>query len=472
MLFRSSISRRIGPVSANVSVLLTACTPVLLPFATSLYWACFLLFAPFVTTWLLYPQCLASHVHQLGLFAGIAALVMLKCLCGYEYISTVILSPIAAVVYHRIASGEKLRSCARPAVCLFLAGVLGFAVAVGLHVLQLNHITGGNALDVIRERAAGNTIGNAFDPAVASACLAPELRFLPVEARVRVRCVLNYFWLSASATPVTWGPLRGFATLGIVLLFSTFIGWIAWRRKSERPAVAALVPAAIVGLVGAAAWHLVALTHTCIHMHLNQICYAVPFLLIAYALLGWGVQRIAERFAFVKFAPHLVAIVAVLGNVIAASANALEDDAAERVNAMLRGEAPLAAPLPHVLGPVISMCESPRHLDSEAWFHCRLKPDFNGRGTPTRVFSGWAIAGSASDSRPTVRVVAVAGGQVLQVPVRYARITLVERGNGGKPGQPLGEADARVGAVSDDARHTRLPNNPVGRHRSRRMVTT
>jgi hypothetical protein len=425
--FFTSIAVRIGSTTANVAVLLTSFTPVMLPFATSLYWALFLLLAPFVATWLLEPVCKNSLTRYAGLCATIAGLVCLKCLCGYEYISTVILSPVAAIVYHRAANGERWRRCVLPAAAIMAAGVVGFAAAIGLHVLQLQHITGGNALDVIRERAAGNTVGTSFDPAVASSCMAPEFRWLPPDARVRVRCVLNYLYLPAVATPTTWGPLRGFVPLGLVLLAAAVMGGLAWRKRSVNPAAAALLPASAVALLGAVAWHGVALTHTCIHMHLNQICYAVPWLLLAYTLLGWGVQRAAERLPFLRFAPGIAAIGVFAGNLIADRAAYSDHDADARVEAVLQGNADLDPPLQHHLGPVTVMNESPRQLGTEAWYHCRLRPEFNGTGTPTRVHTGWAIAGRARDARPTITLVVVAGGKVLPVPVHYSRIELTER---------------------------------------------
>lgn len=428
--FFASAARRVGPTAADGAVLLTSCSPILLPFAPSLYWVPALMLAPFVAVWLLYPRCGGSRPRLAGLFGLVAALTCAKCLCGYEYVSTVVLAPVAAVVYHRAAAGGGVRTWVGPAAAVVAAGAVGFAAALVLHVWQIDHVVGGDGWAIIGGRAAGVSVRGGADPALGYACLAPDPAFLPEPARLRVRSVANYFWLPAVGTPTTWGPLRAVAPLGVVVLAAGVLA-LARRRRPAPPAVAALTPAAGVALLGGLSWHVLALNHTCNHPHLNLVCYAVPFLPLAYLSLGWEAERLAGRLSWVRFVPWVLAVATVCGN-LAAEARREPDEvthrrAAEAVAAVLRGERTADAAPASAYNPTVRLDAAPRTLRSELWFHCRVRPDFNGRGGPCRLVSGWAVGPPAGESGPTVRVVAVAGGRVLPAAAGYTRIMLLER---------------------------------------------
>src|SRR5438874_855580 len=74
--------------------------PVLLPFAPSLYLGTVLHLAPFALAWCLYPRA-ATPRQQTRLVLGVGVLVGVKALCGYEYVTTVALAPLAAAWFHQ-----------------------------------------------------------------------------------------------------------------------------------------------------------------------------------------------------------------------------------------------------------------------------------------------------------------------------------------------------------------------------------
>ncbi len=425
--FFGSVARRVGPTAGDVGVLLTAGSPVLLPFATSLYWVPFLTLAPFLAVWLLYPRCERSRVGFVALLGLVVALVCLKSLCGYEYITTVILAPVAALVYHRAAAGDRLRTCLRPAASIVAAGLVGFALALALHAAQLEWVVGKDPLATIGGRASGMTVRGPVDTAALNyACLAPDAGFLPDRIRFPLRLLVNYFWLPATATPVTWGPAGGFASFGLVVLGFLAVAW-AIRRRELPGAIAALVPAGGVGFLAGLSWHILAHNHTYIHTHLNLICYFVPFALIAYSVAGWVIERFAVQWGVIRMVPWLLAIGAVAGNLMINTDPNADRQAVATVEAALQdGHTPAVYPT-QAQHPVIQLDASPRSPTSELCFNCRLRPDFNDRGEPCRLMTGWALGQVDGGFRPTLRVVVVAGGRVLPAEIGYARITLLER---------------------------------------------
>ena len=431
--FFLAAARRVGPGAADVAVVCTACTPILLPFATSLYWAPFLLFAPLVATWLLEPRC-GSPALFAALMVLAAGLACLKCLCGYEYVSTVILGPAVAVVYHRTARGERLRRMLGPAALLTLAGCVGFVAAFGLHAAQLAAVTGDDATALVAERASGNAKLTEAHAAIATACLSPKPSFLPAAARVPAQCLLNYYWEPAVATPTTWGPAARFAPFGLVVLAWLAAAW-STRRLGDRvpPTVRALVPAGAAAFLASLAWHLPALGHTCAHQMYSLVTF-VPFLLFAYTLGGWWFARLTGCWG--RAVPWLFLAVAIGGNVPIgvnreAAARTADERAAEAVAVALRGDVPRYEGA--AVGPALRFDRPPANLESEAWStFTRMRTDFDTPTEPTRLINGWWVGAATSDAAGRGRLVVVAGGRVIPARVGYYRITLMERLAGGK----------------------------------------
>lgn len=434
-LFFADVARRITPAAGHLGVLLAAGSPILLPFATSPYWVPFLLFAPFVAAWLLLPWGFGS-AGRFGVVAlAVAGLTGLKALCGYEYLSAVVLAPAAAVVYHRAASGLGWRKRFLPAVVLVVADVGGAVGAMGLHVVQLGALDGSNGLAVIRERAATMTGTGTTDPKHFTVCLAPDPGFLPDSVRVPARHVLNYLWLPAVASPTSWGPLRFAVPFGVVVVAVGIAGGFA--RRVAPPAVRALVPAAAVGSVASASWHVLAPTHTCIHGQLNLVTYYVPFLLLAYPLVGWAVGEAVNRLTRGWVRLTGVALLACAAVVIGGNAAVVAvrqsrglgpDAAADRVEATLRDQAAVPTQVAHLSEYRLGF--HPVGLGAGTWENCRVLRDLDGNGTPTRVISGWLIGPPTAGGGPVGRVVMTRGGRVVPTEVVYERVTVVERAVG------------------------------------------
>lgn len=428
--FFASVAARVGPLAGHVGVVLAACSPPLLAFAPSVYWATPMLLTPFVLAWLAYPWAGRSAARFALLLAGVGGLVCLKCLCGYEYVTSVVLAPVAAVVYHRAAVGDGVRKWLLPAVAVVGVGLLGFAAAILLHASQLAAYTGGNGFDVIRERAANRTSvpdGEAQD-AKRYPLRAPELAFVPEGLRRPVRGFVSYFYQPAFASPQTWGPARFAVPLWAVSAAAVAVLAGLWRVRQQSPAAAALAPAAAVGFAASVSWQVMALNHMYHHGHLNLIVFCVPFLPLAYAGFGSAVHLLGERRGWrrpgVQLGLALVAAVAVNAAVIDARP-ANRGRAEERVRAVLRGEEaavslegrgfpPAVAPLP----------ADPPYLPHESLFNGGCAPDENPHPLGA---AGWVLAPREWSAAPPVTVVVVRGNEVVPARVGYFRLTDLEQ---------------------------------------------
>ncbi|MDB5305983.1 MAG: hypothetical protein JWO38_185 [Gemmataceae bacterium] len=438
--FLASAGRRLGPLAGDVAAALTACVPILLPFAPSLYWVPFLLLGPFLAAWFLYPWACRSRGRFVALLGAIAGLVCVKCLCGYEYVTTVILAPVAALGYHATAAGERVRAWAVKSLAVWAVGTVGFAAALGFHARQISAATGEDGLAVIRERAAQRTGAHDERGEVAHFLLAPDPTFLPPRVRPWARCLANYFWLPAVASPQTWGAGRFVLSLGAVVLAAVALAAAALVARPRVPReVVALVPAGAIGFVGAMSWQVLAVNHMAVHAHLNLIVFCIPFLLFVFAGVGSAVQAGAARLGIGSGAPIAVLLAVALvvgGNTLilerrAAAAAAEDRWAAERVAAVLRGEQPAGPPTPWLLGCSLRMTAAPTGALTGAESDPRLTPAARGPGRPCWFLSAVAQGKPRPGAEPVVRLVAVRDGRVIPIATAYRRLTTVERGVGG-----------------------------------------
>jgi hypothetical protein len=126
-----------GALPGAAGTLTFALSPWIVVFAKSLYWA--------IWTWLL-PVLLALLCGRLmyrsvpnAIMVGIAffILFLLKFLCGYDYITTIILCSAAPVIYYGLKSARPASVIVGGMAVVGLAACLAFASAVSLQALRI-----------------------------------------------------------------------------------------------------------------------------------------------------------------------------------------------------------------------------------------------------------------------------------------------------------------------------------------------
>jgi hypothetical protein len=432
--FFASVARQVGPLAGHVGVVLSACSPPLLNFAPSVYWAMPLVLGPFVFAWLASPWAARSTGRFALVLAGVGGLVCLKCLCGYEYVTSVILAPVAAAVYHRAAGGDGPRRWVLPAGAVVAVGLAGFAAAVLLHAAQLTAVTGMNGFDAIRERAAARTNipGEDEYDRPRYPIRAPELPFVPERLHLPVRCFLTYFYHPAVASPQTWGAVRFTVPLWAAAAAAVVVLAGLWRVRRRAPAAAALAPAAAAGFAASVSWQVMAINHMYHHGHLNLIVFCVPFLPLAFAGFGAAAHLLAERWG----RPRLAAAAVGLGVVAAVGVNAAvihareatraaeRQWAEERVRAVLRGEEAAVPAGSRGLAPlVLTLPIDPPYLPHGGVFAHAYAP--SGEPQPIGV-SGWVLVERGWSAVPPLAVVVAKGNEVVPARAVYYRHVGVE----------------------------------------------
>lgn len=292
-IFFVSAGRWVGRLAAHCAVALTACSLIWMSFAPSLYWAAVLLLLPFQIVWFLEPRTAGRRRFVIFVLPAVTLAVALKCLCGYEYVTAVILAPVAALVFHRARRGEFGWRIIRPAAALTLAGIVGFAAALVIHSQQIAALTGQSGWASIAARARDRTveIGNpALENHVELEPFGPLRRF-DLATAYAIHAFCRYFAMPPVAVPVGLAkryfvPLYWFVALTLVLLAASWFGWLKGDGR-------ALALATFVGLGCSLSWQVLAVNHMAVHFHLNMVVFQLPFLLLAFLTIGWLAASIA-----------------------------------------------------------------------------------------------------------------------------------------------------------------------------------
>jgi hypothetical protein len=288
------------------AVLLTLLTTSywLLSFGASTYWQLWTLLLPTLVPMLVWPKLGTGRRKWLRGGALIAALVFLKCLCGYEYISTLLLGVAAAVAFHEFRGRFDLRFLYRLAGAI-TAGMVGFLTALGVHVAQLTAIYGSPAH--IWQRVVERTV----EPSNVQAVLDinrswndPAWGWLIADSdngfRLWVFQAIHYLTSPAMNLPsrkfAGFGPFQYGLPIWLFIVVFALLALQAFRgRQADAAVMRRLAVAAGIGLLGAWSWLVLAYGHMVFHLHIDAIVFYLPFLPLVYAMIALRLQAVSLR---------------------------------------------------------------------------------------------------------------------------------------------------------------------------------
>lgn len=275
-LFLLALRRDLGaPAAHGVGIALLA-SDWLVFFGPNVYWATALLFAPMAFSFWAYGAWPRARF-----LAAIGFLVALKSLCGYEYVSSVILGAAPAVLWHELRrpAGACLRSL-KAVFAIGLAGSAGFALALGLHLAQAGAYFGSpsQGIDAVQKRAVSRVVGTQQEGQGYTASPA-GLALLPRSAH----------YLGVHALSVAeHGP-----SIGEVLLAALVALALVGRRD---PALGLRLAGALgAGAVASLSWWLLARPHMYEHPHINAIVLYLAALPMAYLCLAVALSGARPR---------------------------------------------------------------------------------------------------------------------------------------------------------------------------------
>ena len=251
-------------------------SPWLLLTARNLYWVPFTWFLPavFGGLWLYSQKMISQAVCAFMVFAS----VLVKCLCGYEFITSVILlSASFSAIY--CATSNTLKEAfghARKTILICLVGVAGFVFALCMHASRRGNTVWEGLVNIFEQDVKRRTYGGdseGFDQLVKE-----SLNASPLE-------VLNKY-LSAWTTDI----VVGIGGNSIAILFGLAIVMIAYKLYSKesswRKDLAILVIFASVPL----SWFILAKAHSFVHTHINFVLYYMGCVGAIFYVIAEGIR--------------------------------------------------------------------------------------------------------------------------------------------------------------------------------------
>jgi hypothetical protein len=279
MLWIAAVAREFGPWTAAGVWLLVLCSSWIVLFAPNVYWIFFSHLLPMIAVWWLLARRPGFPVGWLGAIFG--ALVLFKCLSGYEYLSNLVASGVPPYAYYAMKRRTSFRVFARNALWITACGVAGFLFAAFVHVHQVRTLTGSwsSGIEAIRERAAARTFGSS------------GFGHAPAESNV-LEIATRYGELAVLVPP---GPPI-VNELAEITLLTALLLWIiavivAFRSGSDT--LRHLAVMSMLALCASFSWVFLAKGHMFYHLHINAIVFHFPWLLTAYVLWVHTVVRLS-----------------------------------------------------------------------------------------------------------------------------------------------------------------------------------
>lgn len=296
--FVASVASEFGAATAALVTVALGLSPWMVCMAVSLSWVAFLLFLPFVVTWILYPG--AETRRRSLLFGAITILIAIRCLCNYAFLPDLVLSVAAPILYWGAAKARPLMRTGLDAAFAMAAAAAGIVLAMILHVTQLFIVFGREGPGILLHRLAVRSMGAGLSDAayhfpldrIADVLGQGHWLVRLLHSHPLLLGLYSFLWYmneSAVNLPGANAPditRPGFLQIGVIAF--VVVG-MAWRRRRQLLGPGrenGLLLAACVGLVGALLWGVLMTQHWIIHVHMDTISFYSPFLLLAYVYLA------------------------------------------------------------------------------------------------------------------------------------------------------------------------------------------
>ncbi|MBD3843072.1 MAG: hypothetical protein IE909_14570 [Campylobacterales bacterium] len=302
VLFIYFVNQNFGIFTAFLTTALLATSQWLVVFSNNLYWMFFLIILPFivVNSFLqfksqgIFPS-LEKRFYILYLLVFLA--VFIKSLAGYEYISTILISTVVPLVFFAINDGWKLKTFFTRFVLVGLSGLAGFFTAIFVHLLQLANTLGSFSKGLehlwytVAKRTHGdpNTVDEVYRRSLESNVFDVILKYWNGRA-FNLDSLLGY------------GGFLNFSSIIIFIIILTIIitslSFLIKSMHTDRNKNLAMIAALWFSISAPLSWHLLAKGHSFIHGHMNHVLWYIPFLLIGFAYIGYGLCLLFKNFKF------------------------------------------------------------------------------------------------------------------------------------------------------------------------------
>lgn len=319
------VARQFGTVSAWCFCSALFLSPWVLVFARNLFWMMWTWFLPMLITFAYGEKCFASRRRKAQLATLIFFSVLLKFLCGYEYVTTIFLAALAPLIYYGVKQEVGIQKIIGQAFLVSLAVFFAFSAAVFIHASKLTS-SGDYGVDAIMYSVKRNLHASDAQTIAAEVCehVTPEARaadcrnsFVSSRNANTFAIVGRYFiirdllpWLGNFTqrlsdhfredlkVTIANQSVGEFATLVLTaseadrkmfwmticntIVFWSFLVILFIRIILGKKDLALLLLTAFIAPIS---WFAIAKGHSNLHTHLNYVLWYVPFMPVALCIV-------------------------------------------------------------------------------------------------------------------------------------------------------------------------------------------
>jgi len=279
VLILYSLKKEFGYLSTFiVAFVIIICSPYLCSMARNLYWVPSTFLLPTLIMFFLMTNSKFSKNNRFT-FAALCLLflsVFIKCACGYEFITTVLISATIPLFYFSIKNKTQKKEFFTRFIQVVCVCVFAFLVAISIHLVQLTFYFNDfgsafkNLLEVIAKRTT--SFGSTGE--------IPEVYWESLNAST-ISVLMKYFKHPVSIIVVT-----------LLLPTITFVRGIKQNKNKafeDKINTAGLV-ASWISLLAPLSWFIFAKAHSYIHTTINFVLFAIPFTIISVSYLCYYFQ--------------------------------------------------------------------------------------------------------------------------------------------------------------------------------------
>ena len=248
--------------------------------AKNLYWMLAFMFLPFFIVML---SCALEENGRKVHFFFVALLVMIavfiKSLMGYEYISTILIAAVTPLIYYNFKNSWTQKFFVSRFIFIGFFSLLGFMLALGLHIYQLEIATGNlsDALNLIKERVLVRTQSS---PEIYANTPYYESQ------QASIFYVLYVFLLKGGSFRLKI-PYLFWILVFVYISFKVYSPKITSLYKENNIKILkALVVTVWFSFLAPVSWFIIAKSHSYIHI-INYIVWHIPFMIFGFALMGY-----------------------------------------------------------------------------------------------------------------------------------------------------------------------------------------
>ena len=245
-------------------------------FGKSVYWQIWSWYAPLVFNLYFLRKIFDTYkniitMRQYLLMAGANfVLVYIKCLMGYEYISTILIASILPFIYYSFKFNKK--ELLKSAVVFLFFGLAAFLLAFGTHyfLLELNEFNAKEIMEaIILKRTYAQDLSSI-----------PDVYHKSLKANVFA--VLKKYIFHEKQ----------------LLLFVVFAGSFLYsfkcnlfKRDLKHQSLLAMI---LVSFIGSNSWYVLAKGHSYIHTGMNRVLWFLPLNYLIYIFFIWTIKHAIE----------------------------------------------------------------------------------------------------------------------------------------------------------------------------------